>query len=124
MDYRSLNAVTPQLQCQIPMLDDMLSKIGNAKFLSKMDLQKGFYQIGLEESSRDYTAFVIPWGNFRFRVFPFGLKNAPAIFQNIMVRVLRNCCDFATVCIDDILVFSDSLKDHLSHIRQVLVALG
>ena len=89
MDYRSLNAVTPQLQCQIPMLDDMLSKIGNAKFLSKMDLQKGFYQIGLEESSRDYTAFVTPWGNFRFRVLPFRLKNAPAIFQTIMVKVLR-----------------------------------
>ena len=60
MDYHSLNAVTPQLQCQIPMLDDMLSKIGNAKFLIKMDLQKWFYQIDLEESSRDYTAFVTP----------------------------------------------------------------
>ena len=79
MDYRSLNAVTPQLQCQIPMLDDMQSKIGNA--------------------------FVTPWDNFKFRVLPFGLNNAPALFQTIMVRVLRNCCDFATVYKDDILVF-------------------
>ena len=68
MDYHYLNVVTSQLECQIPMLDDMLSKIGNAKFLCKMDLQKGFYRIDLEESLRDYTAFMTPWDNFRFRV--------------------------------------------------------
>ncbi len=50
------------------------------ELLSKLDLMKGYYQVPLAESSRDLTAFVTPWGNFRFKVLPFGLKNAPAIF--------------------------------------------
>ena len=68
MDYRDINTVTPQIQCQIPQLVDLLGKVGKAKCLSKIDLQKVFYQIRLEEESQDYTAFVTAWGNIRFNV--------------------------------------------------------
>ncbi len=86
MDYRSLNSATPQLQYQIPLLEEMLVKVGSASILSKIDLQKEYYQIPLEDDSKDVTAFVTPWGCFRFNVLPFGLRNAPAIFQAIMVK--------------------------------------
>ncbi len=90
--------------------------------LSKIDLQKG-YQIPLNDDSKDVTAFVTPWGCFRCNVLPFGLRNAPAIFQAIMVKVLRSCDDCSVVYIDDIFIFSDSLKDHVKDFQKVLIAL-
>ncbi len=123
MDYRYLNSVTPQIQYQIPLLDDLLSKVGTSSYLSKLDLEKGYYQIPLDNASKDYTAFVTPWGAFRFNVLPFGLCNAPAIFQSAMVSVLRHCADCSVVYIDDILVFSHSLANHLDDVRRVLTAL-
>lgn len=123
IDYRSLNSVTPQTQFQIPHLEEMLAKVGQAGYLSKLDLRKGYYQIPLENSCRDLTAFVTPWGTFRFKVLPFGLKNAPAIFQSIMTKVLRNCADFSVVYIDDVLVFSMSEEEHVGHVKSVLYAL-
>lgn len=77
----------------------------------------------MDERSRDLTAFVSPWGSYRFKVLPFGLKNAPAIFQKIMVKVLKDCVDCSTVYIDDVLFFSDSIDDHVEHVRRVLVAI-
>ncbi len=101
----------------------MLVKVGNASILSKIDLQKGYYQIPLDDDSEDVTAFVTPWGCIRFNVLFFGLRNAPAIFQAIMVKVLRSCDDCSVVYIDDILIFSDSLKDHVKDVQKLLIAL-
>ncbi len=78
--------------------------------MSKLDLSKGFYQVQMEEVSKDLTTFVSPWGKFRFRRMPFGLRNAPATFQNLMEKVLENCREFASVYIDDVLVYSDNWK--------------
>ena len=76
IDYRALNSVTAQIQYPIPHLDDMLSKVGKARVLSKLDLCKGYYQASLSSDSRDLTAFMTPWGTFRVKILPFGLKNA------------------------------------------------
>ncbi len=78
VDYRRLNATTPQLQQYIPTLDDVLEKAGNATVLSKLDLAKGYYQVQMDDNSRDLTTFISPWGKFRFNRMPFGLRNAPA----------------------------------------------
>ena len=80
VDYRRLNALTPQIQYQIPSLDDILAKAGEARVMSKLDLSKEFYQLVVKEQSRDLTTFCSPYGKFRFRLMPFGLKNAPAHF--------------------------------------------
>ena len=63
-----------------------------------------------------------PWGKYKFTVMPFGLKNAPAIFQS-MDDFLGDCATFAVVYINDILIFSDSMEEHLSHIKEVMKAL-
>ncbi len=123
VDYRSLNSVTPQAQFQIPLLEEMLAKVGQAGYLSKLDLQKGYYKIPLDTSCTDLTAFVTPWSTFRFKVLPFGLKNAPAIFQSIMTKILRNCADFSVVYIDDVLIFSNAEEEHVGHVKSVLHAL-
>ncbi len=123
VDYRKLNSVTPQLQQYIPTLDDVLERAGSAKVLSKMDLAKGFYQVQMAGESCDLTTFVSPWGKYRFKRMPFGLKNAPAMFQSLMETVLKECLVFASVYIDDVLIYSSSWSEHLQHIEQVLVAL-
>ena len=124
IDYRRLNSVTVPDPYYMCTLDEILEKVGNSGCLSKLDLSKGYYQIGIDEDSKDKTAFVTPFGKFRFNRMPFGLRNAPAIFQRTMEEVLRGCYEFASPYIDDILVFSENGGDHAGHLREVFKALS
>ena len=123
VDFRKLNLLTPQQQAYIPCLDDILDKVGQSSVLSKLDLSKGFHQVVMDEDSKNLTTFVCPFGKFRFRRMPFGLKNAPAVFQSLMERVLAECRNFAAVYINDILIFSSSWAEHVGHVRKVLMVL-
>ncbi len=111
IDYRGLNEVTPLRGHYMPTLECMLSTL---------DLTSGFHQIQVAESSRALTTFGCPQGKFRFRWMPFGLKNAPAIFQGVVEDVLKECIDVAGNYIDDVLVFSESWESHLVALRRVL----
>jgi len=113
VDFRKLNLVTPQQQAYIPCLDDILDKVGQSSVLSKLDLSEIFHQVVMDEDSKNFTTFVCPFGKFRFRCMPFGLKNAPAVFQILMERVLAECRNFLAVYIDDILIFSSSWAEDL-----------
>ena len=124
IDYRRLNSVTVPDPYYMVTLDEILEKVGGCGCLSKLDLSKGFYQIGIEEESRDKTAFVTPFGKFCFNRMPFGLRNAPAIFQRTMEEVLRGCYEFSAPYIDDILVFSRNGVEQVEHLREVLRALS
>ena len=125
VDYRKLNAVTKPDTFPLPRIDDLLDQLGQAKYFSSIDLASGYWQIRMSEESKEKTAFATPQGLFQFCVMPFGLTNAPAVFQRLMNRVLMGLNptggkDFVTVYIDDVLIFSTSLQDHLSHIKCVL----
>ncbi len=123
VDYRRLNEITTKEPYYIPSFDEMVEKVGAGKVMSKIDLAKGFHQVLVEESDRDKTCFVCPFGKYRFRRMPFGLTNAPSVFQRLMEEVLVGCEDCARVYIDDILVVSDSWNSHLGHLQRVLEAL-
>ena len=123
VDYRRLNNITAQEHYYMPELDDNLGKIGNSCVLSKMDLVQGFHQITVAETSRDKTTFVCPYGRFRYIRMPFGLKNAPALFQRAIEIVLEPCRTFATSYIDDLVIFSNNWGDHLEHLRAVFTEL-
>ena len=90
--------------------------------MSKIDLRKGLYQIEVEEESQAKTAFITPYGKYQFKRMPFGLKNAPGIFQRTMEIVLRGCYGWAAPYIDDIVVFSNSGKEHVAHLKSVFEA--
>ena len=124
VDYRRLNGITVADPYYMCTLEEILEKVGNSGCLSKLDLSKGFYQIGVEEEAKEKTAFVTPFGKYAFNRMPFGLKNAPAVFQRTMEEVLRGCYEYASPYIDDILVFSKDGKEHVQHLRCVLAALG
>jgi len=75
----------------------------------------------LTKRSRKYTAFLTAYGLYQFKVIPFGLVNAPATFQRLMNDVLRDYLrKFCLVYLDDIIIYSKSLKDHKRHVRKVL----
>jgi len=77
----------------------------------------------MRDEVKDLTTFVSPWGWFQFNRMPSGLKNAPATFQALTEQVLRECSEFASVYIDDVLIYSANWKEHLTHIKLVLQAL-
>jgi len=90
--------------------DEILGQVGGATDLSKLDLKRGFHQIPVAISLRDYTTFISRWGKYRFIVMPFGLKNASAIFQTILDDTLQPSNQFAVVYIDDVLIFFIALS--------------
>ena len=124
VDYRRLNSVTTPDPYYMVTMEEILEKVGSCGCLSKLDLSKGFHQIGIEEESREKTAFVTPFGKYQFNRMPFGLRNAPAVFQRTMEEVLRGCYEFAAPYIDDILVFSRNGVEQVEHLREVFKALS
>ena len=94
-----------------------------ATFISKIDLTKGYYQIRMKELDVPKTAFICHRGKYEFLRMPFGVKNAPAVFQELMQSLLNPYTIFITAYMDDVVIFSDNLTDHLDHIGTVLRTL-
>ena len=119
VDYRRLNAVTRKDVFPIPRIDDLLDQLKGKKVFSTLDARCGYCQIKVKEESREKTAFVTFDGLCEFRVMPFGLTNAPATFQRLMQSVLTGMSEFCSVYIDDVLVFSDSIEEHIKHLQLI-----
>jgi len=79
-DYRKVNNVTKTDSFPIPRIEDCIDKLGNANYITKFDLLKGFWQIPLTERAKEISAFVTSDGLFQYNVMPFGMKNLPATF--------------------------------------------
>ncbi|CAM4329409.1 unnamed protein product [Lepidochelys olivacea] len=120
VDYRKLNAITVSDAYPMPRPDELLDKLGGARYLTTMDLTKGYWQVPLDADARLKSAFITPLGLYEFLTLPFGLKGAPATFQRLVDQLLRGMESFAVAYIDDICVFSQTWGDHVSQVRQVL----
>ena len=121
IDYRRLNSVTHGDAYALPRVDDTLAALDGCNYFSSFDLDSGFWNIPVKGSDREKTAFNTPIGQYQWLRMPFGLKNAPGIFQRFMDLVLAGIkWQYALVFIDDILVFSKTWEDHLAHLRVVL----
>ncbi|XP_036001527.1 alpha-1,3-mannosyl-glycoprotein 2-beta-N-acetylglucosaminyltransferase b isoform X1 [Fundulus heteroclitus] len=123
-DFRKLNAVSEFDAYPMPRVDELLERIGKAKFITTLDLCKGYWQVPLEPSSRQYTAFRTPSGLFQFTVMPFGLHGPPATFQWLMDKVLRGSEDYSAAYLDDVIIYSNSWEEHVSHLARVLEKIG
>ncbi|GBG85630.1 hypothetical protein CBR_g40358 [Chara braunii] len=120
----NLNAQTVKNVEPLPRIDNLLERLGGAKYLSKLDLKSGYHQISIRPNDRYKSAFKTRYGHFEWVVMPFGLTNALATFQATMTNEFRAMLDrFVPVYLDDILVYSRTLEDHLEHLRRVLETL-
>ena len=149
VDLRQLNARTKSLQYMVPELGEMWAKLRNAKYISKLDLRHGFWQMGLHPESRHKTSFSCEYGTFQYRVLPMGLLTASAAFQRWVEGRLKKhnclwqrvnigdtsegtyldqdnqrCKGWAACYMDDLIVFSNSAEDHQKHLIRLLEVLS
>ncbi|GBG59767.1 hypothetical protein CBR_g54870 [Chara braunii] len=124
IDYRGLNRITRKNAYPLPRIDDLLDAAGGCKVFSKIDLESGYHQIEVDPSDQHKTACKTRDGLYEFIVMLFGLTNAPATFQCLMDKVHRHQLNrFVVVYLDDILIFSKSMEEHVKHLEEVLQVL-
>ena len=126
-DFRPLNDVTVKDAFPLPRIDESLSRIGNAKIFTSIDLAWAFWQIPLKKRDRRKTAFACELGLFEWRRMPFGLCNASATFQRSITRALQRIQQrhgsVVMAYIDDIVIVTETIEDHLERIKEVFECL-
>ena len=133
VDFRKVNELQQQVITEekskgqtsihpLPKIDEMYAKLKGAKVFSTIDLRSGYHHIALGKDSRAKTAFVTPFGKYKFLMVPFGLAQAPAYFQLLMNKVLEGL-SYAMTYLDDIIIFSKNEEDHLRHLEEVFCRL-
>ncbi|KAG1962189.1 retrotransposable element [Pimephales promelas] len=124
IDYRGLNDITIKNRYPLPLMSSAFEILQGARVFTKLDLRNAYHLVRIREGDEWKTAFNTPLGHFEYRVLPFGLVNAPAVFQALINDVLRDMLNvFVFVYLDDILIFSPSLQIHVQHVRRVLQRL-
>ena len=130
MDFRRLNKQLPEVKNMsggkgcislvlLPKIDELYAKLQGKKVFSTLDLRSGYYHIGLSDSAKPKTAFVVSgMGKFEFNRVPFGLAQATTYFQRLINEVLTDC-NFAMGYLDDIIIFSKTEEEHLQHLEEI-----
>nr|XP_016437489.1 PREDICTED: uncharacterized protein LOC107763517 [Nicotiana tabacum] len=124
IDYRALNKVMVKNKYPIPLIADLFDCLGQAKVFTKIDLRKGYYQVRIAEGDEPKMTCVTRYGAFEWLVMPFGLTNAPATFCTLMNKLFHPFLDqFVVIYLDDIVIYSSSMEEHLDHLRKVFQIL-
>ena len=124
VDYRQLNSVTRKDAFPLPRVDDAIDAMTGSCYFSTLDLASGYWQVELDNSAKSKSAFVTPFGLYEWNRMPFGLCNAPSTFQRLMNQVLCDLVpEICLVYLDDIIIFSSTLEQHIHHLELVFQKL-
>lgn len=122
-DYRKVNQLTVPDAYPLPLIDDLIDMVGQSRIISKVDLQKGYYQVGLTERAKTISAFITPFGLFEYQRMPFGMRNAPATFQRTINSIIHGL-DNTYSYLDDLLIISDTWSEHLKNLEDLFTRLA
>ena len=134
VDYRKINKLQPEVTnagsgkgcislIPLPKIDELYAKLKGYKVFSSLDLRSGYYHIGLTETAKPKSAFVLSsLGKYQFNRVPFGLAQAPAYFQKLINDVLQGC-NFPMGYLDDIIIYSRSEQEHFEHLEEIFIRL-
>ncbi|GFX02139.1 retrovirus-related Pol polyprotein from transposon 297 [Trichonephila clavipes] len=117
IDYRKLNGIIRTKYFPLPNIEERVEKVSAAKFITVLDLSKGYWQIPLSKTAQRYAAFCTSFGTYRPLRMSFGLKNAPYFFSKLMAELLNGLEDFFVPYLDDIAIFSDTWESHIKHME-------
>ncbi|KAK3517125.1 hypothetical protein QTP86_004013, partial [Hemibagrus guttatus] len=124
IDYRGLNNVTVKFRYPLPLVPAALEQLREAKIYTKLDLKSAYYLIRIKEGDEWKIIFLTTRGHYEYRVMPYGLANAPAVFQSFINEIFRDILyKYVVAYIDDILIYSKSEEEHQGHVRTVLTRL-
>lgn len=124
VDYRQLNLKTRKDAFPLPRIEETLDMLCGARWFSTMDLASGYNQVPVTEKDKAKTAFCTPFGLFEWNRMPFGLCNAPSTFQRLMQRMFGDQqCQSVLLYLDDIVIFSSTIQQHLERLEMVLMRL-
>ena len=124
VDYRGLNDLTVKYRYPLPLVPAALEQVRGACYFTKLDLRSAYNMVRIRKGDEWKTAFITTSGHYEYLVMPYGLANAPSVFQALVNEVLRPFLNrFVIAYIDDILIYSPTWSDHVSHVRQVLARL-
>lgn len=118
VDFRKLNHKTKRDHFPLPFTDQLLDTVGGQEMYSFLDGFSGYNQVSIAEKDQAKTTFTTDWGTYAYRVMPFGLCNAPATFQRVMMAAFQEFLHkFIEVYLDDFCVFGKKI-DHLDYLQQ------
>ncbi len=121
INYASLNKCTISDRYSLPNINEMLSSFWRSKWFTVIDLVSAYWQIQLRKKDRPKIAFLTRNRQYQFKIMLFGLNNAPATFQRLMNKVLRQYIGkFVQVYLDDIIIYSNNLDEYKRHIKAML----
>ncbi|XP_053607193.1 uncharacterized protein K02A2.6-like [Plodia interpunctella] len=122
VDMRRANTAILRENHPLPTMDQLLPKMRDAKYFTKLDIKDAFHQVELHPDSRHITTFITSKGLFRYKRLMFGISCAPEIFQKVLERMLLGC-DGVFNFIDDILIFGRDLEEHDKRLKKVMEVL-
>lgn len=122
VNYRRINKVILKDRYPLPLIEDQLDLLQDGRVFSTIDLKNGYFHVPLDESSRKYTSFVTPEGQYEFLRVPFGLCNSPVVFSKYVRAVFEQLMQAKIVLsyIDDLIVPSASYEEDLARLKSVL----
>jgi hypothetical protein len=121
VDYYKLNSLTKKDQHLLPLIDETLAWIVNAKIFTKLNIYQAFHHIRIDAASKELITFWTCYSIYKYQVLLFGLTNGPAMYQRYINKVLFDYLDdFCTTYLDNILIYSNNVLEHKHHIKLVL----
>lgn len=120
VDYRKVNSITKPDSFPLPLISDCLDKMNKKTMFTTLDFKWGYHQILMSEESKEITAMIVSNGLYEWNRLPNGLRNAPSLFVRTMQHILRDVLGkFCLTYLDDVIIFSDNVEDHIKHIKIV-----